>query len=303
MPLLLPLALIGVALLSFILLYMYEQSFGAPLDGLVRSVPVVGKYIGQGVDAAVAYGKHLLRTYVEGYVVTLIHWLAGVAANLVSFVEQVNAYLVELPDRLDYLLHVSVHEVVKAFVDPVRGLAQSAQDDASSALADVRDLTHVVAADVTSLEGEIAKKISAAVGAISDVALPGLRHDLEREIHDAAGAVGAEVDGVKDWAGGWIDDLEGKFDSIPLADLIAAAAAVPVLGTLVHTIAQESGLDGEACRAKIKNVCGTDPAAWEQLLAGLLPLYAFPGLDAIVDAAQRLSQVVADGVREITGAS
>lgn len=89
-------------------------------------------------------------------------------------------------------------------------------------------------------------------------------------------AIGAEHD---------LGAFKDYIDSLGLAGLVAA---VPALALLVSTIAAESGLDSSACRAKNKQICGVDPAAWEGLLVGLAALgFAF-SLSDLADVARSI---------------
>lgn len=297
MPVLLaPIVVIGVALLSFILLYQYERMFGSPLDGLARTVPVVGGYIARGVRAAVAYGKSILAGYVMPAINKLVDWLLGLAGTIEHFAAAVNAYLLDLPGHLDHLLHVSVHDVVKAFLNPVRSVANEALADAAAAAHGVDVLARDVTSRLGGIEGDVKQEIDRALDVVRNVDLPNIEHVLRGELHSAVGVVEGEVAQVQDWAAGWIDDLLGRLDGLPIEDILAGAAAGTAAYALAQVIANEAGLGRAECRAKVKQICATDPRAWEHLLALAVPLFAFPGLRELIDVASELVPQLAEAV-------
>lgn len=297
MPVLLaPIVVIGVALLSFIALYQYERLFGSPLDGLARTVPVIGGYIARGVRAAVSYGKGILAGYVMPAIDKLVDWLLGLAGTIEHFAAAVNAYLVELPGQLDHLLHVSVHDVVKLFVNPVRSVANEALSDAAAAAHGVDVLARDVASRLHGIEGDVAQEIDRALDVVRNVDLPNIEHVLRGELHDVAGVVEGEVAQVQDWAAGWIDDLLGRLDGLPIEDLLAGAAAGTAAYAIAQVIANEAGLGRAECRAKVKQICATDPRAWEHLLALAIAPFAFPGLRELIDVASELVPQLAEAI-------
>lgn len=302
MPVLLaPLVVWAVILLSFVALYIYEQLFGSPLEGLARSVPVVGGYLARGVKAAVSYGKATLTKYTLGPLDKLVDWFMGLAASVGNFVAAVNAFMVELPSMLDHLTHVTVHNIVKAFVDPVRATANEAEKDATSALHGIDVVERELEAKFVGIEGSVRSSIDHAVNVIRNVDLPDLEHVLEGKIGDVANTAAGDVQQVSDWAGGWIDYLLDQLQRLPIEQLLEGLAAVAGTAAIVRVIEQEAGLDNPQCRAKVKAICQTDPAAWLKLLAGVVALFAFPGLQAIVETAQKTVGLLDPVVREIGG--
>lgn len=68
------------------------------------------------------------------------------------------------------------------------------------------------------------------------------------------------------------DDLHVIEGAIGAAGVGALIASIPALATIVNAIATEAGLENQSCRGKVKDICRTDPSAWENLLGGLAPL-------------------------------
>ena len=77
-------------------------------------------------------------------------------------------------------------------------------------------------------------------------------------------AIGAEGD---------LTDFEAYIKSLSIPAAIAGSAA---LATLLTLVLSETGLENQSCRSKVKNICGTDPTAWANLLGGLAAIgFAF----------------------------
>lgn len=92
----------------------------------------------------------------------------------------------------------------------------------------------------------------------------------------ADGIIDASIAGVKSIAVTVEDDLSTLIGNNTLLGAAGLIAAIPLLSTLVSTIATETGLDNQACRQKVKGICATDPTAWANLLGGLAVLgFAF----------------------------
>lgn len=112
------------------------------------------------------------------------------------------------------------------------------------------------------------------------------------ELDQAGKAALAGLEGVVINVAGELHEIEGDLGAVGTAGLLAS---IPLLATLVHSIATEAGLDNAECRRKVKGVCGTDPGAWAKLLAGAA-LVAVPfGLAELVQVAK----VVIDESRDV----
>lgn len=300
MPVLLaPLVVIGLALISFILLLMYERAFGSPLQGLANSVPVIGGYIARGLGAAIDYGKALFASYVEPTITHTVKWLDGLRQSVEGFVDSVNAYLVSLPGQLDHLLHVSVHDVVKAFVNPVRDAVHDVVRDVTGIGDDVGKLKDTFERELGGIEGTVKQSIDHATNVIRNVDLPHFLDHAESFAQGAADVVAGDVAATRDWAAGWIDDLLARLEDIPLDELLTGAAAGTAAFALAQVIANEAGLGRAECRAKVKQICATDPRAWEALLGLAIAPFAFPGLRALAEVGATMVQGMHDVVREI----
>ena len=120
---------------------------------------------------------------------------------------------------------------------------------------------------------------AAATAAVEGIA----RADLSQAESDAASALATAqalgqtaLQQVSSIAVTAEDDVETLAGAAGIAGAAALIASIPAIATLVTSIATESGLENESCRTKVKGICGTDPAAWANLLAGLVAIgFAF----------------------------
>lgn len=85
--------------------------------------------------------------------------------------------------------------------------------------------------------------------------------------------------------GAELTQLDEFIKSLGLQTVIAGAAATAALLTQALV---DTGLENADCRSKVKGICGTNPAAWENLLAGIAAIGIAFSLQDIVDAANAI---------------
>lgn len=286
MPLVAPLVAVGVALLLLLVAYAFAVIVTPILEGMAKKVPVVGGYIARGIDAAVQWAYDKTLGYVTSGLAMLVRWFRGLVDSVRDFADAVNAFVVHLPDVLAELLHVNVHEIVHAFVNPVRDLARSAQRDADAALGAIDDLATRPLSTFRGIEHGVDAALDRLQELVENVDLPELHDVLDREIGRARDALDGQIGDLADVVAGDVAAVWGWVDSMPWQDLLALLSSVPALALLVRTITAEAGLDEAECRAKFRHVCGADPLAWAALLdiAGAALLWG--GVEEFVRLAQ-----------------
>lgn len=109
----------------------------------------------------------------------------------------------------------------------------------------------------------------------------------------------AALNGVKSIAVTAEDDITAVVGKIGIPGVAALIASIPLLGTLVNTLAQETGLENQSCRSKVKGICGTDPAAWANLLAGAGFLAIALDFQEFVDAAETVAEGIGAAIGEL----
>ena len=181
------------------------------------------------------------------------------------------------------------YPTVAAWIDGVasdlrayaRGRADAAAQEAADALTSAtttiyQDVLEATTATLTSAEAYADFQVQTVADALDAV-----RHDLAA----AEGAVAGELPALP---GLGYDDLRDAFGRLDLERLAGMLGAGALAGYLVQALAREAGLADSECRGKVKQICATDAAAWENLLAGLVALgFAF-SLRELYDVARPL---------------
>lgn len=210
--------------------------------------------------------------------------------------DHASAALASAEDYVDRKLTAAT----KALQGDVAGALSTAEAFASTAIAKLRAAEDSAIATAVGLaaEAKVAGELAAA-NALNEAeraagsALAQSEAAAKQALAEAQAAGQAALAGVKGIAVGAADDLatiEGQLGALGTAGLIAA---IPALGTLVHAIATEAGLENAECRSKVKGICGTDPSAWAELLGGLAVLgFAF-SLRELYEVARPLADELA----------
>lgn len=207
--------------------------------------------LGEGVKLALEYlWTHSLPAYVLHQIELGVRRLAPSRVDVAGLEAKVTA---------------DVKAALRGELDTVRNDANAAKAAAlaASAAAGIAadKAAHVVENQITQITQNPVTYVDNAVTQI----VPGLAEALTH-----AGAEVAELPGLA------LPDLRGLLNNQDLATLGGLMAAIPLLRAITSTIAVETGLENEACRSKVKGICGTDPSAWLGLLEGLAVLgFAF----------------------------
>lgn len=260
------LAAVGVALLVLLVAYALAVLFTPIIEGVLREIPFVGGVLANKAKSALDWASAKVISYANTGLHMLTAFFNAMTDLHRDFVDAVNAFLVELPGKLDHLLHVSVHEIVKAFVDPVRDLVHAAQADATSALSTLDNLDTLPLSHFKGIDAGVDTALDRLHTLVRNVDLP---HVLDQATTAAGGLFDAAEGDIADLRDVVVGDVGALWDfigRIPLDELIALLTAVPALVGLVELVTTESGLNNEACRSKVKNICSTDPSAWQALL-------------------------------------
>lgn len=203
---------------------------------------------------------------------------------------------------LNHTIRAAVAEA-ESFASTAIGKLRTAEDAAIGSAVDLANAARAAgvaaaAGALATAEHELAavraEAVTAAAGALTAAEefaareAAGVRADALAAAAGVEAAASGALDVVRSIAIGAeneLKDLEGIYGALGTATLIAA---IPALATLVHAIATEAGLENQSCRSKVKDICRTDPAAWEQLLAGLAPLGLLFGLRELYQVAEPL---------------
>lgn len=274
--------------------------------GMALAIPVL---LALGVKAALTYLWNTALPALLSTTVAPIRTLANKALGQIDTLQdtvaanvgKVERYAVgQAEDALDSARSYTEKRVSSAAsalrVEIAAGVAE-AESFASTAVGKLRAAEDGAIANAVELAGQAkAAGLAAAAQALEAAELvTGVKVSQAEAI--AAGALAEAqaagklaLDAVRSVAVAAEDDLatiEGGLGVIGVAGLIAS---IPMIASLVHTIAAESGLENAECRGKVKGICGTDPSAWESLLSGLAALGFLVSLPELV----KLANGVAD---------
>jgi len=261
------------------------------LSGLVDDVAtVLGLFLVLGlvVQAALSYlWHHALSPFIHSITDAIqaaahealakVETLTGtVAADLVRAEHyadsEIAAAAVALESYADAAARAAYSEAA-GYADRAVATLRAAEDTAIANAVELADAAKAAglaaaAAVETKLAAEITSGVSEAerYAATTVAAAAAAEASALAQAESAASTALEQVKAIAIGAEGDLTDFEAYIRSLGLPAVIAAVGALATAVTIALT---ESGLDGSACRAKVKGICGTDPAAWAALLAGV----------------------------------
>lgn len=199
-------------------------------------------------------------------------------------------------DGMLWLWQHTVQPYVQAVIKPIYTVAVRAETDVTNlAKKEARD----IAATAANAEAFAWKRLQNAEDFTREQ-VAAARADLGAAIHK----VDSYVHSAEAVAEALPGQITADFDSLwkalrdnirpdQLAELLSAGL---LSGMLLRVLAQEAGLDQEACRAKHKQICGVDPAQWTKLLGALALLGAAVDFRQLVDFANSLAKQAGDAI-------
>lgn len=252
--------------------------------------------LGLGIYKALGYlWNHALAPRVKSVMHYLDTQVQGIASDVLGLSKTVEADLVKAEKYATGEVAAATTAIEATLRKEIAVAKRDVESYADSAVSELRKAENAaLGSAVSALNAGIAEAERAAHAAETEAeaaaasALTRAEATFNTAIADVRGiAVGAEDD---------IETLIGKYGLAGAAGLIAS---IPLLATLVNTIAAESGLDSSECRGKVKNICGTNPQAWERLLgfAGFLTLAL--DFQDFVNAAEVVAKGIGAGVAEL----
>lgn len=229
--------------------------------------------IPNGVHAALNFlWDHAIPTYVKASIAVLNKSINAVDAR-------VDAVWKELSGDV-----VALETMIK---NTATATAQTLRRDISSAVSNLRG---DVAADIRDVRVDVKHEIAIAVGGAEAIGNEAL--DRLRRAEDAA------IEGLRRSEDATAQELRDLIKDIPLTDIAAALAAIPLLRAAVDILEAETGLGRAECRAKVKNICGTDPSQWAQLLEGLVLVGIGLSIQDVIEAIVGVAEVIAPEIQE-----
>jgi hypothetical protein len=246
-----------------------EAGIAKGLSGLVDSLAVIiaiPLLLALGIKAAFQYlWNHALAPFVAAAVRTIRRDATAALNQLTTLSSTVAADLTRAE-------HYAETQAAKAL-----GSARSyAETQARSAYHDAVSYADEAVSKLRTAENaaiEHAVRLADAAKTAGEAAALNVEHAVEADIARATAEAEAfgtaalgEVRSIAIGAEHGLTDFEQYVKNLDLAKTIAGSAA---LAGLVALVLAETGLENQACRSKVKDICRTDPAKWGALLAGL----------------------------------
>lgn len=250
---------------------VYDALAAGIIDLTSRTIPAliaadlaaagpIGKAIAKAVAAAAGAEGTEIEQAIAGDLAaggsiarTIAHAVEGVAPAAPDTAAAISAAL-----AAGGSIYNAIHSVVSGVVAAAGVTEAQVEGDIRNALAGITGATGITPAEVTDT-----------IGAALAVALaPG--GEIARAIADA------------------IPTTLPGFPPVSVPSVGDLAIGLASVTALVGVIASESGLENASCRAKVKNVCQTDAAAFADLLGGLAAVgFAF-NLSELYEVAEGL---------------
>lgn len=257
----------------------------------VKHLPYIGGDFASAIEHYIADPVKKIADAAEKRLAKGLETLAG-ALELVGALAILLGY--GIYKALGYLWHEALKPYVSAIVNPVRTLATEAltklaalertvaadlaaaehyaEAEAAKALRDARTYAEGVALTAEHAAERYADEAVAKLRSAEDAAVASAVAIAHTAEHDAAAA----FDHAKTFAEGLVapvgKDVTALDNYVKGLDVPKIAAGAAATAALVATLVAETGLENAGCRAKIKDVCGTDPNVWGNLLGLLAPL-------------------------------
>ncbi|HEY2936930.1 MAG TPA: hypothetical protein VGJ25_10035 [Gaiellaceae bacterium] len=281
MPVVLPIPVVLVALFMLLLALVATVVIVALLERVEFEVPHVGHIHIPGVGRIARAVENTLREWVAPHLRTLAGWFDALASAVRGMPHELGDFATATVRWLDHGFHVTVHEIVRAFLRPVRELAADAKTLALAATAELVDLRGdarawvngaiaAAAGELADLRGYLLRRL-ADVHADVMARVLALRAVVVDDVLPRLGGIELELPDLRAWLrrlDDWIGDARAWF--LPIAAVFSGAAA---LALLEHV---------RGCRHASDRLCNTDPDFLEGLLGLSLALFSIAELQAFV---------------------
>lgn len=209
-----------------------------------------------GIAAAIAYllGEAVYAALHALWTHTLPALIASIVNPIRDIARKAEALATTAESDAQAALSQVEHVVTATIPDAIRAVERDAAKLADTAYTDAVSYADTAVAKLKAAE-------DAAVASAVQLAATA-EHDAVQAYKDAT----AYVDTLVKPIGVDLSDFEAYVKSLGLPGAIAAVTALSAV--LTATLA-ETGLENAACRSKVKGICGTDPTAWVDFLAGI----------------------------------
>jgi hypothetical protein len=304
-----PVVLVGIDLVAVALLFValglalaIQQGLLRPVAAGLRHAPYglghVGNWLAGKVDD---FGNGMVR-HLEGWLHASLHTLTnlwhGLAALEALTMDALEELAAATEHRLGQLGHAAIAALIHTAVAPILRLAHRAEHlaqhalrvaEAGGARAEhrlahwVRHFEHTTAAPWHAFHARVWPRAQAEL------------HHVYSEAAYAEGVVAGELPGLPSLS---VEELERMLNRVPWRTVGGMLTGGVLASYLVRALEREAGLGRPECRRNVRNICGSDPAMWESLLAGLVPLGAILSLAELAHLARPLVDELAPAIAE-----
>lgn len=280
--------LIGLTLAAA---YTFQKLADAINVSIVGTHPLAG--VSRTIESTIVHWCTVGAQSLEGVANTLwngLTWSISVTLQAIMGIPR------DIHNAIQYLKDHLIVNTVRAALGPIHTALNTLEAKVGFVSREVATevvrldakIEHTATATVGTVERELGAAIRGVEGTVT-TELHTLRNTLRNEIDsatkgaEAAGAAAlaklsaaenAAIDAIGRAEGATAAELRDFIGQVPLTDIGAALAALPLVIAAVNILEAETGLGRAECRGKIKGICGTDPTQWAKLLEGL----AFVGI-------------------------
>lgn len=293
-----PLVVLAVGFLLVLIAAVISILFKPQLTALAEALPVGAKYVQKAIDSIIAYTYRQIMSYAQTAIDEVVKWLDHTEKMLRAVPSELVDFATATANRLWHVVHVETHDIVKAFVNPVRAIARGAEDMATDAWTNVQALDTLMLNSFKALGRELAREVYAPLERIQTVTIPNVRADIA-----AARAYAATLtnDVVLPRVGELeldLDRIKAKLREVPdyLRDALPWIATVS--GAITAAQAVDAIRSAHRARHKIDRLCELDLDDFDELLDFTSVLLGAGAIVAAVEIAARNAEPVLELLEE-----
>jgi len=279
------------------LLYTYRLTVAYVLEHTLGALPVIGGRVSGAIDGALDRVEQTLRNWLASSAHTLVGWLSAIADYSADLYDELRLFAVQTAQSFDHAIHVTVHDIVKAFLKPVWAVVNplvKAVDDIAGSLDRLRE--RVISVELPRINAEL-DKLGNGIDTLRRETIPNLRREtfagidalkttLGSVVLPRIGSIEAELPSFRIG----IRDLRDALNTVRewVGPLSAAIPTVLAIALLRHV---------RECKPKTERLCQLDPMFLDELLA---LAFIVPHLDEIRNVVRESARAANGLVDEIS---
>jgi hypothetical protein len=288
-PLVVPLALWGVALLITLMIGMLSPSYRRALEDTVRNIAVIGGKLAQAIGWLYAVTLDFFQDIARPYEAKLAEWFNSLLLAIRTPFDEMAALATRTKTALEYIATDLIPDKIRAITNPIVTRVNGIASRIDNLRADLTDFDNGISARIRQLTEQVWDKAIGPVVALQSTvaALPGL---IDARIRALAATVYTEaIQPI-----GRIADIELPRINIDLSDLRKLLDGVrewvvPVSLVFTGAAVVELLRHVRKCQSKTEKLCQFDMDAYDDLL-GLA--FTLPSLALIVETMRQSTNLL-----------